>query len=390
MHRGGGKTFWALTELLAHAIRGVHCIYAGPSAAHVERIAHPVLRQIMSDAPHWMPKIRYSKGTTIFPSGGTLVLAGADVGLADSSRGLPFGLCVFDEEGFVDTPDYFINSVLRPRLTIDKGRIIHISTPPRTPAHQYAKRLAAAMKDGSGFILTLDDNPYLTAEEKEEIEKDLGGRETTIFRREMLCESITEEKDAVVPRMDAETPIFGEREEVAFVGVCVQPGDISAAVAVTEDGVVVAHIEHDGGLEEFGKILQRWLKATGYAALMLGRHAPKIQEYLSQHLGLSVVEPVGTLHTDVDALVALAKAGVFRVTKDTADVWRHVSSAIWNKNRTDFDASGHHFPVVKALSAVGTKILVGAQEASEDEFLRWTEMELLQQTFSSIGLKAYG
>lgn len=377
MHRGSGKSFLKILLCFETALRGRHAKYVGPTAKMVRSIAFPHASTILSHCPAELrPKFRYVDGCYEFPSGGTVWLAGADTGHADTLRGTDTHFGAIDEFGFMADPDYVINEVLMPRVLTANGRLALSTTPPRSPSHPAARLIREARERGSLFTLSIYDNPDVTVEQRARYARECGGENTTAFRREFGCEVITEESAAVIPEAQGKDWVaeYSPKDPVPYESVALDPSGLSVYVAAVNIARrndentcctthYVYHEESAVNASPFEFVDQHVL---GDRAVLTNLHPQECAE-LARRTGLPLVprsreEPkllAGTVRT-------MLRTGVLRVDPECSTVIRHLKDAVWNDQRTDFDASGDggRFDAVSAVGRLLRSLPVSAGDVS--------------------------
>lgn len=149
--------------------------------------------------PSLRPRYIAHKKRYIFKNGSTIKLVGLDK-RPNGLRGNTIDLIGLDEAGFIRRLGYLYDSVIIPLTTHrPNARIIMQSTPPESPDHEFWDFVERAKLIGSYAEFTIDENPLLGPDDVKRLEDRLGGRHTTAFRREYLCERIIEEERAIVP-----------------------------------------------------------------------------------------------------------------------------------------------------------------------------------------------
>jgi hypothetical protein len=173
---------------------------------HARTIFEPIFREIFDDCPEELkPEYIASSFVYIFKNGSQIQMAGSDGNSAERLRGQKSDLILVDEAGFCDKLDYNVKSVLFPTTTHTGGRIILASTPPAEPDHEFVGFIEEAESNKLLTKKTLDDNPLLTQDQKDNIvSKFKGGRNNSQFRREYMCEIIKDETLSVLPEVDDE------------------------------------------------------------------------------------------------------------------------------------------------------------------------------------------
>jgi len=193
--------------------------YIAPKVKDVRKIIAPLIREICSDAPDdLVPKYRSNDHIFRFSNGSEIQLAGTDNGHAESIRGTKSHLCIVDEAGFCDNLKYIVNSVLLPTTTTTKGKIVMISTPPKSLDHDFVDFMGKAQISKAFLKKTIYDNPRLEPEDIQRLADAVGGKESADFRREYLVQMITDANDAVIPEFtkDLQTKIILDWQRPAF------------------------------------------------------------------------------------------------------------------------------------------------------------------------------
>lgn len=186
--------------------------YAAPTAKALRKIVQPNLRKVLHDCPAGLrPKWSTLEQEYRFPNGSTMALSGCDAQRYEDLRGTEADEIYMDEVGFIDELDYILDDILLPQVQDTGGRVILVSTPPRSPSHPACKLAAKHEAAGRYFACTVWDSPRLTRDQKEayfrRLARDLTLEEyyrTTTFRREYLAEFITDETRAVIPEWTKE------------------------------------------------------------------------------------------------------------------------------------------------------------------------------------------
>lgn len=371
MHRGAGKSYLACVLAVEQCLRGTHrnVKYIGPTAKMVRLIAGPHLARILESCPAYMrPRFSEADGCYKFPNGSGLYLAGAEGGGSDHLRGTDTHFAVFDEEGFATDPDYIVESVLAPRLALVDGKVLHISSPPRTPAHPFAARVRQAEKDGALFRLPLKDNKYIADEQKEKFAASLGGWSSIACRREYGCEIIMDEEFAVLPEL-LHAPLEPKETDykgwtpVIMCGFKSYGATIGILAWCSPAGAV--HVSHEFRLPFAyrGAFKERVAHFTELADATIPAFADIVDEDTSRGLDFLVPLPKHDLGRATWALRTTLGDGLLSVDPRCSDTLRHLHGAIWLKHGESFDSSGDglQFDFCSALARV-CLMFAGAKE----------------------------
>ncbi|NJO18762.1 MAG: hypothetical protein HC838_00050 [Spirulinaceae cyanobacterium RM2_2_10] len=191
-----GKSFWAVSKAVALAMRKpkARIKYGTAFQTDLTEFILPTFDAVLSDCPaNLKPRYKVQGSKFVFPNGSEIKLVGLDKN-PNSVRGNVIDLIVIDEAGFVEKLEYIYKSIIIPAtLHRPDCRIIFVSTPPTTPAHAFNDFIQMAEVNGAYVMLTINDNPLITEEDVERMAREMGGRHSTTFRRECLCELVLDE-----------------------------------------------------------------------------------------------------------------------------------------------------------------------------------------------------
>lgn len=233
-----GKSFWLLVLASEYALQNPGCQikYAAQTAKQVRKILRPHMREIYKDCPdHLRPRYHSQDGEYRWPNGSTMTVAGCDRDNAETLRGQHADLCIVDEGGMVADLSYVVLDILLPQTLNTRGRIIISSTPAPTPGHSFKEFCQKAEDEGTYLERDIYCNPRISDAEIEEICKAVGGADSTTWKREFLCQHVTDEASAVVPeaeemhmrsrvlKIDEENPLAYRPQHFATL-VWIDPG----------------------------------------------------------------------------------------------------------------------------------------------------------------------
>ncbi len=203
--RQWGKSYWAVSKCieLALAKPKARIKYGTAFQTDLTEFILPTFDIVLADCPKSIkPRYKTHGSKWVFPNGSEIKLVGLDKS-PNSLRGNVIDLIVIDEAGFVDNLQYVYSSVIVPAtLHRPNCRIIFISTPPQTPAHAFVDFCLRAETEGAYVKLDIYSNPRITEADIDRMAKEVGGKDSTTFRREFLCEFITDSDLAIIPEWD--------------------------------------------------------------------------------------------------------------------------------------------------------------------------------------------
>jgi hypothetical protein len=200
--RQWGKTFLGvlLADECARRNPGWAIRYVSYSRRGLQDFVLPNFSTLLSDCPKDLrPEFKYVESAFVYPNGSRIGLYGANNGHEDDARGPKANLIINEECGFLDRMEYLVKSVEIPQLTTTGGRILNITTPAETPAHDSTAFKAACKAKGNYVKRTIDDNRHISERAKEKIIEEMGGRDSTKARRELFCEDVVDSERAIIP-----------------------------------------------------------------------------------------------------------------------------------------------------------------------------------------------
>jgi hypothetical protein len=208
-----GKSHWLIVTAneYAQAKPGCKIKYAAADAKAVIRIIKPLMEKVLQDCPkELMPKMNWNAGIITYPNGSEIQLAGCDEEKkADSLRGTDADLVILDEAGYIPILKYVVQDILLPQLLTTRGRMLIASSPAKVIGHFFSTQYERAWAKGAAVKLTIWDayhqgNPDLTPAIIERMCEDVGGKESTAWRREFLAEDVTDTTVQVIPSWSPE------------------------------------------------------------------------------------------------------------------------------------------------------------------------------------------
>jgi hypothetical protein len=199
-----GKTTTLLKNFLEWGLRNKRwqMRWAATTAQSCREFVHPIMAELTADCPSDLrPQWRTKDGCYIFPStGAQLYVRGTDSPRdRERLRGTRCDRGAIDEAGYVHEVEYILKSILLPQTLTCGGKIFLLSNAPKSPQHEFCAIADEAKLEGRYSKLTIDDNTHMTDAQRVQAERDSGGRESTTFRREYLCERVTDSNLAIVP-----------------------------------------------------------------------------------------------------------------------------------------------------------------------------------------------
>lgn len=204
--RQWGKSFLMVTEAISLALKkpGARIKYGTAFLSDLEEFIMPIFEQVLADCPSDIkPKFRTKGSKWLFKNGAEIKLVGLDKN-PNGLRGNAIDLIILDECGFIHNLSYLYKSVIIPATTHRPNcKVILISTPPTTPAHDFGDFVQRAQVENCYAEFDIYTNPRIDAATIARLMKEAGGEHSTTWRREYLCQLIT----------DADSQLIQEWEE---------------------------------------------------------------------------------------------------------------------------------------------------------------------------------
>lgn len=160
----------------------------------------PAFEFVLDDCPDELRPIWKSQRSKFYlpHNGSEIKLVGLDR-KPNGLRGSVLDMIVLDEAAFMSRLDYIYKSVIIPATTHRPDcPIIVLSTPPETPAHDFNDYVQKGEVEDSYIKLTIYDNPRVDIPTIERLMIESGGPQSTTWKREYLCEHITDANLAII------------------------------------------------------------------------------------------------------------------------------------------------------------------------------------------------
>lgn len=199
--RQWGKSFLMVTECVSLALKKkrARIKYATAFLTDLEEFILPTFQAVLEDCPESIRPIYKAKGSKwIFSNGSEIKLVGLDK-KPNGLRGNVIDMIVLDECGFIQNLSQLYKNVIIPATTHRPNcKVILISTPPTTPAHDFGEFIQRAEAEGSYAKFDIYTNPMIDQATIQRLMRESGGESSTTWRREYLCELLTDEDSQLV------------------------------------------------------------------------------------------------------------------------------------------------------------------------------------------------
>lgn len=317
-----------------------------------------------------MPKYKVKGSKWVFKNGSEIKLVGLDK-QPNSLRGNTIDMIIIDEAGFVSNLDYIYTSVIIPAtMHRPNCKILMISTPPSTPAHDFIDYIQKAELEGGYVKADIYTNPRIDQGTINRLMEESGGEQSTTWQREYLCRVITDANSAIVAEwkkdyiQDRQRDVFWPfyHKYVAMdLGVKDQTAaifgyyDFLKAQLVIEDefvmsGVLMTTERLKAKLQEtekkiFGDEYKPYLRVSD-------NNNPLLLQDLSHLHGIHFLPTdKGTLEEMINALKMMVHRGQIIVKPNCKQLAGCLEYGVWDKRRIKFAQSKTygHFDALAAL-----------------------------------------
>ncbi len=379
--RQTGKSFTATITGFEYCLKnpGVQVKYAAGDAKAALKAIRSNIMNLCAECPFDLkPSFDRQLGCWKFKNNSVLYLEGLDSGKADSLRGTPAHLIIVDEAAFISDLNYAIYSVLMPMTLTTEGKILIISTPPKSKGHEFMEFVKNGREAGSYFELDIytylekvkNDHDFfrlrLPAERVEKI------RKTTppgIFAKEYLLKYETNMDDAVISEFDADLkarivkPIARPELYYPYVAMDLGMKDLTAVVfgyydpiddkIIIEDELQVdsKKLNTDYLAQEIKRIERElWGNIHGELTVPVKRYCDineqiAVSDLYKRH-GLKFIKSQkDDKAAAIENLRVLLYNEIILINPKCKNLIFHLENATWNKARTSFDRSsiaGHY------------------------------------------------
>jgi hypothetical protein len=378
--RQWGKTFLGVLISTESALRNPEWLIGYTSATRTAlwQFVQPNMDVLIADCPADIrPYWNGLDNSYRFHNGSRIHLAGVNNGHENDARGPRRNLVVNEELGFVDRVDYLLDSVVIPMLTTTGGRILNITTPAETPAHESFARREECRLAKRYVRRTIDDNRHLSVEAKEKLISKLGGRNSTAARRELFCEWVTDDSRAIVPE-------YADAADLEIAATEPLPPTYEQPIVAMDVGFEDAHhilfgyydfrrakrvIQAEESLtrattDKIAAAIKATEERLWGAKARAAAGLPELKEPVRwSDTDLRLIADLHELHklnfnptekddkeAQVNALRISVKGRGWHISPSCVKLRRQLRLGVWNKQRTEFDRTKEdgHFDAVDA------------------------------------------
>ncbi len=188
--------------------------YGTPFLTDLAEFLLPIFERVLEDCPSDLrPKYKVQGSKWVFRNGSEIKLVGLDKN-PNGLRGNTIDLIILSEAGFIRNLSSLYKNVIIPATTHRPDcKVIMISTPPTTPAHDFCDFIHRATAEGSYAEYTIYSNPRVDAATIARLMKESGGEHSTTWRREYLCQLVTDADSQLIPEWHEKFVVPAKRDE---------------------------------------------------------------------------------------------------------------------------------------------------------------------------------
>lgn len=364
-----GKTTIDLLDCLEEGLKnpGWQMGFIAPTVKAIRLIVRPIMKMLISDCPEEVKPVWNSQDSAYyFKNDSILRLAGTDNQNYENLRGFNLHLGKIDEAGACDDLQYILDDIITPQTLTTGGRVDILSTPPRTPAHDFYFIAQDAKSRGNYLELTLDDNTSIDERTKAMYLEEAGGKDSTTAQREYYCKFVTDTDTAVIPEFtqDKEAELVQELKRPDHFNVfsALDPGfndytgfvtgyyDFMHARYVVENEAWLRH----GTTPEIARAIMETESIWGAHSVML-RASDTDPRIIADMATLHGIHFTPTAKDNKDAQInhvrMLIRQGKLYIHPRCVNLVRQMKTAVWNEQRTDWIKTKNdgHFDLLAAL-----------------------------------------
>lgn len=367
-----GKSYFWVAYILEFAHKNPNSKIKLGTAFYTDLIEFimPAFEAVMEDCPEYLrAKFRTSGTKFICHNGSEIKLVGLDRN-PNGLRGNVIDLIVLDEAGFITNLDYLYKSVIMPATTHRPNcKVVFSSSAPSTPAHPFLDYVQKADLEDAYCKMTIYQNPMVTPETIERLMAESGGKESTTWRREYLCEHVTDSDLAVVSEWkqeyvqeierDVYFPFYHKYQAMDLgvkdktVNLYAYYDFIKAKLIILDEYVIHGPSMNTQKLADGLNTQQKQVFGDYPSYLKISdNNNPLLLQDLSLLHGIHFIPTdKGRLHEMVNAVKIMVGKGDILVHPRCKQLIGCLEFGVWDKNRVGFDRSKHygHYDALAAL-----------------------------------------
>ncbi len=321
----------------------------------------PAFEKILEDCPEDIkPVYKVQQSKYIIPhTKSEIKLVGLDR-KPNGLRGNAIDFIGLDEAGFISNLDYIYKSVIIPATSHRPDcKVFLLSTPPSTPAHDFVDYAQKAEMEGGYAKFTIYDNPMLGPKDHARLMYESGGETSTTWRREYLCERVTDSDLAIIGEWKDEYVEAVLRDDYfkfyhKYISMDLGLGDFTAVLYGYYDYLKARLVIEDEWVVNKALIpnINTEIIAKGIRDKQDGLWEQKPYLKVSDNNNPLLLQDLGTLHqlhfipTDkgtleemINAVKLMVNRGQIIVHPKCTQLIGCLKYGVWNKKRSAFERS---------------------------------------------------
>lgn len=362
-----GKTFLEVLLAVEKARKKKNARIKIGTAFHTDLVEFilPAFEAVMSDCPNGL-RLKYVGYKSKFideVTGSEIKLIGLDR-KPNGMRGNQIDLMILDEAAFMMGLSYLYKSVIMPATTHRPDcDVILFSTPPKEPGHEFLDFVAKAKMEDAHCLLTIYDNPMVDAKTIERLMRESGGAESITWRREYLCEHVTDTNLTLLPEWKSDYVQAVEKDLFypcyhKYISMDLGVSDFTAAIfgyydfqrakLIIEDeffmnGPTLTTLSIKKAIED--KTTQLWDNMPVFRKISDNNNPLLLQDLSFIHQLHFLPTNKASLDEMLNQLRLLVAEGAILIHPKCKQLIGCMEFGVWNKKRTEFgrsDIFGHY------------------------------------------------
>lgn len=206
-----GKSFALSTLAIQECLKvqNTKVIFVSHVQSKLSDYIQPIITNILLDCPTYLRPEYNAKNQLKFKNGSICLFYGANSESYVDLRGQGANckLILIDEAGFIDSLKELME-LLAPIYQRNAARVILSSSSPLSITHPFAQMIPAAISNKAYIKLTIYDDDTVTPAQVEKWAGQMGGMDSAAFKREYLCEVVTDLTKLIIPEFDVKRHVL--------------------------------------------------------------------------------------------------------------------------------------------------------------------------------------
>jgi hypothetical protein len=217
-----GKSVFLCTQAVHECLSGPNkrVLYLSKLTENLREIIDQGMTVVLETCPEAIrPVYKERSSKFVFANGSEIRLKGLDKAGGDSVRGVKADLIIFDEACFMSDLRNLVKDIAMPMVIANQGYMLFGSSAPSSPGHESLSIIQECEAEGTLIKRTIYDCPRWSERQIEQFIREAGGKDTTTFRREYLCQLLADSERAILPAATADKmqSIVKEPEPLTYV-----------------------------------------------------------------------------------------------------------------------------------------------------------------------------